>query len=116
CKVGMVEDVEELRVQSHGELFVKRNSLCQIHVGPGKSGTAELVPAAAAKLAVCCAISTDAGASAGIDGGNKSNRIQPLHGARLRGGEVAVAAVWIYSGHKTSKLGAAALYDAIPVR
>jgi hypothetical protein len=70
-KVGMIEDVEELAVQSHGQLLAKRNSFCQIHVGPEESGDRGTgFCRSATKLAVCRTIPTDTGARAGINRGD----------------------------------------------
>ena len=80
----MIEDIEELRLQPHGEFFAKRNSFCQIHVGPEEFGTTELVPAGVAKLAVGRIVPAETSACTGIDRGDESIRVQPLHRSGLR--------------------------------
>lgn len=112
----MIEDIEELRLQSQGELFAKKNSFCQIHVGPDEFRTTELVPAGVAKLAVGRIVPTETSAGSGICCGHESIRVQPLHRSELRDtGNVAVTAVGIRPWHKSCELRTAALDDAISI-
>lgn len=97
----MIEDIKELRLQPYGELFAKRNSFCQIHVGPEEFRTTELVPAGIAKLAVGRIVPTETCAGTGVYRGDESIRVQPLHRSQLRDtGNVAVTAVGIHPWQK----------------
>ena len=42
-KVGMVEDIEELRVEAEGDMLRDRNLLRQIHLGIGEMWTSVVV-------------------------------------------------------------------------
>src|ERR1700752_1007085 len=113
----MIEDIEELGFQPHGELFAKRDSFCQIHVGPEELGTTKLVPAGVAKLAVGRTVSAETSACTRIYCRNEGSRVEPLHRPRLGDSRnVAVMTVGIHAWNQTCELRSAALHDAIAVR
>ena len=112
----MIKDIEDLCLQPHCEFFAKRDSFCQIHVGPNELRTAELVPAGVAKLAVGRTVPAETSACTRVYCGDESIRVQPLHRSQLRDtGNVAVTAVGIYPWHKACELRTAALHDAVAI-
>ena len=77
-KVGVIEDIERLRIQSKTHTLRDGNSFRQIHLGVGEMRSANIVAAGVAKLAIGWRISAGAGSGAGIDDRREGIRVQPL--------------------------------------
>jgi len=109
----MVEDVEQLRVESQLHTLVERKPFGDVEVAPEEVGAAQSIAAEISELAVLSIVTAVASFGARIDSRDKRVWVEPLNRARLgNAGNVAVATVRIHPGYKAGELRPGALQDA----
>ena|ERR1700693_1565174 len=79
----MVEDIEELSVETQFYTLGYGKPFRQIKIAPGKVGTTERVAAEVAELTGLRTVAAIARTRAWIDGRDERIWVEPLHGARL---------------------------------
>src|SRR5215469_1514261 len=112
----MIEEIEELRVESQLKVLGNGKPFRQVKIIPEEAWSAVLIPARVAKLATRGIVAAIAGSGARVDHGHESVGIQPLNRSRLTNAwNVAIAAIRISAGYETRELRAAALDHALAV-
>ena len=80
----MIENIEDLRVKTEGQMLRDWNLFGHVDLGVGEMRSSVVVAAGVAELAVGGLISTCTRAGAEIDDGSESIRVEPLTAAGLR--------------------------------
>ena len=114
-KVWMVEYIEELGFYSKFHSLANRKPFREIEVIPDKIGAAQGVAAEVSELAMLWVVATGALPSAGINGGNKRGRIEPLEGARLGNTSDRMMLIERDARNDARELRSAALHNAVSV-
>src|ERR1019366_8163877 len=83
-EIRMIKHIEKLRFQAEFGALGQGEPLGKVEITPNEAGLAQGVAAEVSKLAGRRVISAHASAGAGVDGGGKGIRIEPLGGAGLR--------------------------------
>src|ERR1035438_445874 len=113
----MVEDVEELGIESQLHSLGQRKPFGDVKIAPEKVGAAQCIATEVSELAVLRRVATVASSGSRVNRGDERIGIEPLNRAGLSNARnVAMAAIGIGSRHKARKLRSAALHDAIPIR
>src|SRR5271170_261579 len=115
-EVRMVEDIEELRIQTHLHVFSHREPFRQIKVVPHEAGTPQGVATEIPELAILRTVAAVASSGTRIDCGGKRIGVEPLDRTGLRNARKCMMLVEWHTGYDVRELRTTALHDPLTIR
>ena len=115
-EVRMVEDIEELCIQTHLHVFSHREPFRQIKVVPHEAGTPQGIATEISELAILRVVAAVAGSGTRIDCRDKRIGVEPLDRTGLRNARKCMMLVERHAGYDVRELRTAALHDPSTIR
>src|SRR5208282_2597477 len=115
-EVRMVEDIEELCIQTHLHVFTHREPFRQIKIVPHEARTPQGIATEIPELAILRTVAAVASSGTRIDCGGKRIGVEPLDRTGLRNARKCMMLVEWHTGYDVRELWTTALHDPLTIR